>query len=176
MPLGRVAVAYALFAAGYLAYLTFLSAYLDSRHASAGLVAVVWTLLGLAVPAGLPLWGRMGLAGPLVVVALAALGAYLWPVPGVVVLSAAAYGAVFMAVPAAVTGIAKASAGPGRATVVVARLTVVFALGQAAGPWLAGLVADRTEPAAALLWTAGLCAVAAAAGATRAQAVTRTAG
>jgi predicted MFS family arabinose efflux permease len=40
---------------------------------------------------------------------------------------------------------------------VLARLTVVFAAGQTAGPWLAGLLADRTGPGAALAWTAVLC-------------------
>jgi len=43
-----VAVAYLLFAAGYIAYITFLSAYLAAHHASVGQVALTWALLGLA--------------------------------------------------------------------------------------------------------------------------------
>ncbi|GAA4249703.1 YbfB/YjiJ family MFS transporter [Dactylosporangium darangshiense] len=156
--LWRVAVAYALFAAGYLAYLTFLSSYLQSRTASAGLVAGVWALLGLAVLAT-PAVQRP--AVPLAVLAIAAIVAWLWPQPVVVAASALAFGSSFMAVPAAVTGIARGKAAHGRVTTVVARLTVVFAAGQMAGPWLAGLVADRTTPAAALVWTAALCAAAA---------------
>jgi predicted MFS family arabinose efflux permease len=156
--LWRVAVAYALFAAGYLAYLTFLSSYLESRTASAGLVAGVWALLGVAVLAT-PAVKRPSV--PLAVLAIAALVAWLWPQPVVVAASALAFGSSFMAVPAAVTGIARGKAAPGQVTAVVARLTVVFAAGQMVGPWLAGLVADRTAPAAALVWTAALCAAAA---------------
>lgn len=35
--------------------------------------------------------------------------------------------------------------------------TVIFAVGQMAGPWLAGVLADHTGAGAALGWTAALC-------------------
>jgi hypothetical protein len=35
-----------------------------------------------------------------------------------------------------------------------------LAAGQMTGPWLAGLLADRTGPGASLVWTAALCGAA----------------
>ena len=46
-------------------------------------------------------------------------------------------------------------------TATLALFTAVFAAGQTAGPWLSGLVADRTSTAATLAWTAVLCTAAA---------------
>jgi MFS family permease len=82
------------------------------------------------------------------------------PVPPVVVAPAVAYGAVFMTVPATVTALVRAGAPPHRLTGVLAAFTVLFAAGQMTGPWLAGLLADRTGPGAGLVWTAALCGTA----------------
>ena len=157
-PLWTVAVAYLLFAAGYIAYITFLSAYLADRDATTAQTALTWILLGLAVLAAPKL--RPTLAVALGTIAAAALLALLVPVPPTVILSAVAYGAVFMTVPATVTVLVRAGAPPGRVTGVLAAFTVVFAAGQMAGPWLAGLLADRTGPGASLVWTAALCGAA----------------
>jgi predicted MFS family arabinose efflux permease len=159
-PLWTVVVAYLMFAAGYIAYITFLSAYLVDRHASTTQTALTWTLLGLAVVAGPALRRSMSLTLALGVIAAAALLALLAPAPPTVVLSAVAYGAVFMTVPATVTVLVRAGAPPGRVTGVLAAFTVVFAAGQMAGPWLAGLLADRAGPGASLVWTAALCGAA----------------
>ena len=56
--LWRIAAAYLLFAAGYIAYITFLSAYLAVHHASTLQVAVTWAVLGLAGMAAPALWSR----------------------------------------------------------------------------------------------------------------------
>lgn len=170
-PLWLVAVGYLLFAGGYIAYITFLSAYLDQRAASAAQEALTWTVLGAAVVAAPALWrrpiarwpGGLGLAAPLGVLAVSAALPLLTPAPAVVVLSALGYGASFMAVPAAVTAIARAAAGtPDRLATWLAAFTALFAAGQTAGPWLAGILADRTTPAATLAWTAALCGAGAA--------------
>ncbi|GAA4443175.1 YbfB/YjiJ family MFS transporter [Phytohabitans houttuyneae] len=199
-PLWLVAVAYLLFAAGYIAYITFLSAYLDQRAAPAAQEALTWTLLGAAVIAAPILWrrpiarwpGGLALAAPLGAIAVSGALPLLTPLPAVVVLSALGYGAAFMAVPAAVTAIVRARAAappapvrlrPGVGAIVVRRasvapgpgvgdragaearmatrmgaFTAIFAAGQTAGPWLAGILADRTGPGATLAWTAALCA------------------
>jgi predicted MFS family arabinose efflux permease len=170
-PLWLVAVAYLLFAAGYIAYITFLSAYLDRRAATAAVEAFTWILLGVAVMAAPALWrrpiarwhGGLGLAAPLAVLAVAAALPLLTPAPPVVALSALGYGATFMAVPAAVTAIVRATAaGPDRLATLLAGFTAIFAAGQTAGPWLAGVLADHTGPGAALAWTATLCGAGAA--------------
>jgi predicted MFS family arabinose efflux permease len=159
-----IAVAYMLFAAGYIAYITFLSAYLVERHASTTQATLTWAVLGSAVMAAPALWERAIGQRPQQVLALllgaiagAASLALLWPNPPTVVISALAYGGTFMAVPAAVTALVRVSTPSERLTETLAAFTVVFAIGQTAGPWLAGLLADLTGPGAALGWTAALC-------------------
>ncbi|ROO87048.1 putative MFS family arabinose efflux permease [Actinocorallia herbida] len=168
-PLWRVAVAYLLFATGYITYITFLSAYLADRHASVAQVTLIWTVLGLAVVAAPVLW-----SGPLttwpggraLAVLLALLGggaalALVSPALPVVLASALVYGATFMCVPAAVTALIRGRTEPGDWTATLAAFTMLFALGQTAGPWLAGVLADRTSTDATLAWTAALCTAAA---------------
>ncbi|MFF4123264.1 YbfB/YjiJ family MFS transporter [Microbispora rosea] len=168
-PLWGIALAYLLFAAGYITYITFLSAYLADRHAPLGQVMLTWTALGLAVVAAPALWSRPTAAWPgtralAVLLGLLSGGAALAmaaPAPPVVLASAIVYGATFMGVPAAVTALIKAYTPPADWTATLAAFTTIFAAGQTAGPWLAGLVADHTSTAAALAWTAILCAAAA---------------
>ncbi|MBE1490128.1 YbfB/YjiJ family MFS transporter [Plantactinospora soyae] len=160
-----VAVVYLLFAAGYIAYITFLSAYLADRHASTTQTTLTWVLLGLAVMVAPGLWqrpirywpgGRI-LAVLLGTIAGAAALVLLQPVPAVVIVSALTYGATFMAVPAAVTALVRAATPPEKLTSTLSTFTVIFAVGQMAGPWLAGALADQTTAGAILGWTAALC-------------------
>ncbi|WP_182897079.1 YbfB/YjiJ family MFS transporter [Microbispora sp. H10830] len=168
-PLWGIALAYLLFAAGYITYITFLSAYLADRHAPLGQVVLTWTALGLAVVAAPALWSRPTAEWPgtrALAVLLGLLGggaalAMTAPAPPVILASAILYGATFMGVPAAVTALIKANTPPADWTATLAAFTTIFAGGQTAGPWLAGLVADHTSTAAALAWTAILCAAAA---------------
>ncbi|MGK5557317.1 YbfB/YjiJ family MFS transporter, partial [Actinomadura kijaniata] len=168
-PLWRPALAYLLFAAGYITYITFLSAYLADRDASPGQVVLTWTALGLAVVAAPALWSRPTVRWPgtrALATLLAVLGggsalALAAPAPPVILLSALVYGATFMGVPAAVTALIKARTAPADWTATLAAFTTVFAAGQTAGPWIAGVVADRTSTEAALAWTAVLCLAAA---------------
>ena len=164
-PLWRIALAYLLFAAGYITYITFLSAYLDDRHAPAWQVVLTWTVLGLAVTAAPALWSRPIASWPgtrALAIPLAVLGgsAALALTP-LVLGSAILYGATFMAVPAAVTALIQANTTPDDRTPTLAVFTTVFAAGQTAGPWLAGIIADHTSTDATLAWTAILCAAAA---------------
>ncbi|MEU4742258.1 YbfB/YjiJ family MFS transporter [Actinosynnema sp. NPDC023658] len=168
-PLWRIALAYLLFAVGYITYITFLSAYLVDRHAPTWQVVLTWTALGLAVVAAPVLWSRpiTSWAGTRALTAvLAVLGAgsalaLVAPTPPVILGSAIVYGATFMGVPAAVTALIRTAVPPADWTATLAAFTTLFAIGQTAGPWLAGIVADRTSTDATLVWTAVLCAVAA---------------
>ena len=168
-PLWRVASAYSLFALGYITYITFLSAYLVERGAPTWQVVLTWAVLGLAVVAAPALWSRPIGAWPgarALATLLAVLGggaglALVAPTPLVVLGSAVVYGATFMGVPAAVTALIRDAVPPADLTATLAAFTTLFAAGQTAGPWLAGIVADRTSTDATLAWTAVLCAVAA---------------
>jgi predicted MFS family arabinose efflux permease len=172
--LWRVAAAYLLFAAGYIAYITFLSAYLTAHHASTLQVAVTWAALGLAGMAAPALWSRpvstwpgaTALAASLAVLSAAAAVALISAAPAVVAGSAIGYGATFLVVPAAVTSLIHSAVPRAEWTRVLATFTVVFAAGQTAGPYLAGALADRYGTGATLVWTAVLCAAGAALSAT----------
>ena len=159
------AVAYLLFAAGYIAYITFLSAYLTARHASVAQITLTWAVLGLTAVAAPALWSRPIGAWPralalsaLLAILSAAAAVALAGGPLAVTGSAIGYGATFLAVPAAVTALVRAAAPPGQLTGLLSVFTVIFAAGQTAGPYLAGALADRYGPGATLTWTATLCA------------------
>jgi predicted MFS family arabinose efflux permease len=163
--LWQPAIAYLLFAAGYIAYITFLSAYLTSKHASVAQITLTWTVLGIAAVAAPALWSRpigtwprtVALAVLLAVLSVAAVVA-LAGGPLAVTGSAIGYGATFLAVPAAVTALIRTATQPSQWTGALAAFTVVFAAGQTAGPYLAGALADRYGTGATLAWTAALCA------------------
>jgi predicted MFS family arabinose efflux permease len=163
--LWQVALAYLLFAAGYIAYITFLSAYLAAHHASVGQVVLTWALLGLAAIAAPALWSRpinrwpggRALALSLAVLGVAAAVALVSAAPAVVTGSAIGYGATFLSVPAAITALIRAGIPPRDWTGALAAFTVVFAAGQTAGPYLAGGLADHYGAGATLAWTAALC-------------------
>ncbi len=164
--LWRVAAAYLLFAAGYIAYITFLSAYLADHRAGVVQVVVTWALLGLAAVVAPALWSRpinawpgtTALAAALATLAAAAAVALISVAPAVIAISAVGYGASFLAVPAAVTKATQTATPRARWTAVLAAFTAVFAIGQTAGPYLAGVLADRYGVGATLVWTAALCA------------------
>ena len=162
----RVSVAYLLFAAGYIAYITFLSAYLTAHQASVTQVAVTWAALGVAAMAEPVLWSRplrawpgaRSLATALAALSAAAAVAIISADPAVVIVSAIGYGVSFLVVPAAITGLVHAAVPRPNWTAALAAFTVVFAVGQMAGPYLAGLLADSYGAGATLVWTAALCA------------------
>jgi predicted MFS family arabinose efflux permease len=164
------AAAYLLFAAGYIAYITFLSAYLAAHRASITQITLTWALLGLAAVAAPVLWSRpistwpraTALAAPLAVLSAAAAAPLADAAPLAVFGSAIGYGASFLAVPAAVTALIRTATPSSEWTGTLAAFTMVFAVGQTAGPYLAGALADRYGTGATLAWTAALCTAGAA--------------
>ncbi len=162
----RVASAYLLFAAGYIAYITFLSAYLTAHRAGVIQVAATWAALGAAVIAAPALWSRpvhawtgaRALTAALAGLSVAAVIAIISAAPAVVLASAIGYGATFLVVPAAITRLVHAAVPRRGWTAALAAFTVVFAAGQMAGPYLAGVLADSYGTGATLVWTAALCA------------------
>ena len=82
---------------------------------------------------------------------------WLSAAPAVVTGSALGYGATFLSVPAAITTLVRAAIPPHDWTGALAAFTVVFAVGQTAGPYLAGALAAHYGTGATLTWTAALC-------------------
>lgn len=168
--LWQPAAAYLLFGAGYIAYITFLSAYLAAHHAGVVQVALTWAMLGGAAIAAPALWSRpiatwpgtRVLAALLAVLAGAAGLALASAMPVTITASAVAYGATFLGVPAAVTALIRTAVPPSGWTGTIAAFTVVFAVGQTAGPYLAGALADHFGTGATLAWTGALCVAGAA--------------
>lgn len=167
-PLWSIAAAYVLFAAGYITYIAFLSSYLVDQRVASGRIAFTWTLLGLAVVAAPVLWSRPIAVWPgaraltvlLAILAGAALLLLTAAMPAILV-SAAAYGATFMGVPAAVTALIRDATPPADWTPTLATFTALFAGGQTAGPWVVGALADRVGSGATVGSAAVLCAIAA---------------
>ena len=161
---------FALYAAGYVSYLTFIIVLLRQQGGSPALTAAFWVLLGIASFAGTLLWGRVlakvqdgwGPAIVSIVVLLGALPVLLWQNLAAAFVSALVFGGSFMAGPSSVTTLVRRLTAPHLATAAIAAMTVAFALGQAVGPVLSGYISDHTGSVVAGLWTAPLLLVLAA--------------
>ena len=148
--LGPVLVSYGLFGAGYIAYMTFIVAFLKGRGTGPGGITAFWVVLGVASIAGAFIWARpiarlRGGRGPAVVLAVLGAGALLPLVsrsPGAALGSALLFGGSFLSVVTAVTAVARRSLEPHHWTPAIAGLTVAFAVGQCLGPVLAGVLSD----------------------------------
>ncbi|WP_190823546.1 YbfB/YjiJ family MFS transporter [Saccharopolyspora pogona] len=148
--LAAVMTCYGLFGAGYIAYMTFIVAYLNAAGATSAGITLFWSVLGIAAVIGAFAWRpvlsslRGGVSTALVLTVLVT-GAVL-PVlsvgPLVTYLSALLFGVAFLNVVTAVTITARNSLPQHQWTSAIAKLTVVFALGQCAGPLLSGILSD----------------------------------
>ncbi|HEX6447786.1 MAG TPA: YbfB/YjiJ family MFS transporter [Streptosporangiales bacterium] len=145
-------VSYGLFGAGYIAYMTFVVAYLRTGGMTVTGVAAFWSVLGVAGMAGPFLWARSlrGFAPPrraALILAVLAVGAALplvstTPVAGFV--SAVLFGGSFLMVVTMFTEYVRAAMPPHQWTPAIAGFTVAFATGQCIGPVLAGLLSDTS--------------------------------
>jgi predicted MFS family arabinose efflux permease len=150
----RAALAsYFLFGAGYIAYMTFVVAWMVSRGVSALGVALMWGTLGASTMIAPLVWrvprarwpAAKRLAAVNVAVSVGAAIPLFSTSASVMILSAFFFGLGMFSTPATVmelvkTSLPKASWGPA-----VAVFTVVVAVGQAIGPTLSGWIADATH-------------------------------
>lgn len=161
-------LAYALFGAGYIAYMTFVVALLGDQGASAGATAAFWCLLGASAAASALAWrsrlGRTRAGHELTpVLAVAAVGAALPALAdagGSLAASAILFGGSFMAVVTAIALLIQRVVEPARRTAALAGATVAFAVGQCAGPIASGLTSDGAGLRAGLAVSAGLLVMA----------------
>ena len=149
--LRAVLIAYTCYGAGYIAYMTFIVAYLKAGGAGTTEISVFWGILGLAAVAGGVIWGPVlgrlrGGHGPGLLIGVVTLGALLPLISHVMPVafaSAALFGGAFLAVVTAVTHVARAALPATQWTAAIAVLTTGFALGQCIGPVLSGVLADQ---------------------------------
>jgi predicted MFS family arabinose efflux permease len=148
--LAALLASYGLFGAGYIAYMTFIVAFLHQHGTGNTQVTIFWVVLGVAAAAAgfawHPVLGRLtGGRGSALLMGVVTLGAVLPLVSastGTAYVSALIFGASFLSVVTAVTSCARQSLPARHWTAAIAGLTTVFAIGQCLGPVLAGTLSD----------------------------------
>jgi len=166
-------IAYFLFAVGYIVYLTFIVAWMREEQASVGLVAAMWSLIGIMVMASPLLWrgvlARHSGGLPMALACTATGVGTLLPlvVPGAigVLASAFVFGGSFFMGPGSVTAFGRNNLPEAQWGASIALFTTIFAVGQLIGPVAAGYIADASSDltlgliaAGATLLLAGLLA------------------
>lgn len=146
-----VLLSYVLFGVGYIAYTTFIVAYLRNRFGfSASDVTLFWGCVGLTATVAGFVWGPLltrlaggrGIALANCVVMFGAALPVLLPMHEAVYVSAVLFGGSFLIVPTSVTTFARKALPPTAWTSGIGVLTTWFAIGQCIGPWLSGEVSD----------------------------------
>ncbi|WP_417684752.1 YbfB/YjiJ family MFS transporter [Roseibium sp.] len=165
VPLLRLILAYGLFGFGYVVTATFISVIAKSDPALSGLAQWVWLIVGLTAAPSVYLWNRVAVRiGTSAAFSLACIveaagvamsvSGGLWPL----VAGAALLGATFMGITA--LGLTEARAlTRGDPRRMLAVMTASFGLGQMIGPWLAGILHDRTGDFAAASYAAAAALV-----------------
>jgi predicted MFS family arabinose efflux permease len=153
-----IMIAYFLFGAGYIVYLTFVIAWLREMQLGVTVSVGVWVWLGLAVMASGWVWrGVMARWWPAHTFAAAtlvtALGAGLPLLSNhiaMLLLSALLVGGSFFMAPGAVMALIRQTLPQAQWAKMMSLMTLVFAIGQGISPVLAGALADSTSMNAAM--------------------------
>ncbi|MBF6616118.1 MAG: YbfB/YjiJ family MFS transporter [Candidimonas sp.] len=146
--------AYFLFGLGYIAYVTFIVAWVGANPvgslSQAAITSVMWSLLGFMTLMAPMLWRRVfngrhdgvPMAASMMVLAVGAALPLMVPSLAGVWLSAALVGSSVFMVPSAATGFVKTNLPPPAWGGALAVATSLFAIGQTIGPVAAGWVSD----------------------------------
>ena len=148
--LGPALAGYFMFGLGYIGYMTFIVSLLREQQLAPALITLFYVTLGLGVVASSWLWagllqrcrggGAMALLNALL--ALATLLPVLSAHPVLVFVSGALFGAVFLSVVASTTALVRHNLPMPAWAGGITGFTIIFALGQIAGPSLVGRIAD----------------------------------
>lgn len=143
-------IGYFLFGAGYIAYMTFMIAYVRDGGGGAAAQSVFWTLIGVSAFATPWVWRRVlaldrgGLATT-IILGVNALGASL-PIfghsPLLLAISALVFGVAFFAVVGSTTAFVRFNYPPAQWPTGIAALTISFGIGQTLGPIVVGAITD----------------------------------
>ncbi len=161
-------LAYACFALGYIAYMTFSVAFIKTNGATTLQIAIFWAALGLAAMLAPSVWSVpitrwRGARGMTAAMTSLALGAVLPLVSSqfvVMLISAVLFGGSFLSVVASTTALARRDLPSHAWSAGIALFTVVFAAGQSFGPLISGVLSDGAGGLrAGLAWSAGVLAL-----------------
>jgi MFS family permease len=141
---------YFLFGAGYIAYMTFMIAYVRDAGGGAAAQAAFWSLIGVSAFATPWIWrgvlalDRGGLATA-IILGTNALGASL-PILGNstawLAISAVVFGVAFFAVVGSTTAFVRFNYPPAVWPTAIAAMTISFGVGQTLGPIVVGAITD----------------------------------
>jgi predicted MFS family arabinose efflux permease len=142
--------AYFLFGAGYIAYMTFMIAYVRDGGGGAAAQATFWGLIGVSAFATPWVWRRVlaldrgGLATT-IILGTNAVGAAL-PIfghsPLLLAVSALVFGVAFFAVVGSTTAFVRLNYPPAEWPASIAAMTIAFGIGQTLGPIAVGAITD----------------------------------
>jgi predicted MFS family arabinose efflux permease len=141
---------YFLFGAGYIAYMTFMIAYIRDAGGGAAAQSAFWCLIGLSAFVTPWLWRRVlardsGGVSTAVILGLNTIGAAL-PLLGhssaLLAASALVFGVSFFAVVGSTTAFVRLNYPPAAWPTAIAAMTIAFGIGQTLGPIATGAVTD----------------------------------
>ncbi len=155
---------YLFFGAGYIAYMTFMIAWVQGSGGGASFQALFWAVIGLGTVASPLLWTvilRRLLHGYAcaVLTGIAAIGVMLPLMSNtmpMLLASAAVFGSTFFAVVAATTAFVRRNLPQAEWASTIGTLTVVFGIGQMLGPVVIGLLNDVMQNLSGGLWASVL--------------------
>lgn len=149
-PVSIYLIGYFLFGAGYIAYMTFMIAYVRDGGGGAAAQSLFWSLIGVSAFVTPWLWHRVlamdrgGLATS-IILGVNAIGAAL-PIfghsPLLLAISALVFGIAFFAVVGSTTAFVRFNYPSSAWPTSIATLTIAFGIGQTLGPIVVGAITD----------------------------------
>jgi predicted MFS family arabinose efflux permease len=143
-------IGYFLFGAGYIAYMTFMIAYVRDGGGGAAAQSTFWSLIGLSAFATPWVWRRVlamdrGGLTTTIILGVNAIGAAL-PIfghsPILLAISAVVFGIAFFAVVGSTTAFVRFNYPPSAWPTAIAAMTIAFGIGQTLGPIAVGAITD----------------------------------
>jgi predicted MFS family arabinose efflux permease len=149
-PVAIYLIAYFLFGAGYIAYMTFMIAYVRDGGGGAAAQCLFWSLIGISAFVTPWVWrGVLALNrggwSTTIILGVNALGAAL-PIfghsPLLLAISALVFGVAFFAVVGSTTAFVRFNYPPSEWPAGIAVMTIAFGIGQTLGPIVVGAITD----------------------------------
>jgi predicted MFS family arabinose efflux permease len=143
-------IGYFLFGAGYIAYMTFMIAYVRDGGGGAAAQSIFWSLIGVSAFVTPWVWRRVlaldrGGLTTTIILGVNAIGAAL-PIfghsPLLLALSALIFGVAFFAVVGSTTAFVRFNYSPANWPTGIAAMTISFGIGQTLGPIAVGAITD----------------------------------
>lgn len=158
--MGWLLCGYLLFGASYIAYMTFMIAYVQGSGHGSAFQALFWAIIGIATMASPWLWTFVmkrflhgyAFAALTCVTAVGAVLPLLSDHMAMLLASAALFGSAFFAVVASTTAFVRRNLAENQWASGIGIFTVVFGVGQILGPVAIGFVNDRLHNLSGGLW------------------------